>query len=527
MSQKIKLDILKAIDDPIIFGNWFRDHSTWRAWRAFLSVLFALPLDADQLALYTEFTGRQTPPTTPVAESYLICGRRAGKSAVLALVAVYLAIFRSYKQHLAPGEVATIRIMSSDRDQSRTILRYIGGLLRGNPQLAKRIIRETSESFELNNRVVIEVGSASFRATRGYSFAAVLCDELAFWRSDESTNPDVEILRAIRPGLMTIPDSKLLIASSPYARKGALWDAFQRYYGKDDASVLVWRAATRSMNPTISAVEIEAEYDKDPASAAAEYGAEFRTDVETFISIEAVRACIQPDVRERPPMRHHRYYAFCDPSGGSNDSMTLSVCHKEGATILVDAIREAKPQFSPEAVVEEIAKLLKAYRITLVYGDRYAGEWPREQFKRHGINYEHAGKSKSDLYLDLLPLINSGGVDLLDSDRLLHQLVSLERRTARGGRDSIDHPRGAHDDVCNACAGAIVMCAERPAGWRRRDREPERGRVVVWPKPSDGYVTPSTAWMWPAPASTISRGPGSLRYSFIVSTGSFGSRGRV
>jgi hypothetical protein len=127
---------------------------------------------------------------------------------------------------------------------------------------------------------------------------------------------------------------------------------------------------------------------------------------------------------------------------------------------------------------------LKAYRITLVYGDRYAGEWPREQFKRHGINYDHAGKSKSDLYLDLLPLINSGGVDLLDNDRLLHQLVSLERRAARGGRDSIDHPRGAHDDIANCCAGSVVMCAERPAGWRQPDRNPT----------SSGYTQEKPGW---------------------------------
>jgi hypothetical protein len=46
---------------------------------------------------------------------------------------------------------------------------------------------------------------------------------------------------------------------------------------------------------------------------------------------------------------------------------------------------------------------------------------------------------------------------LLDHPRLVNQLIALERRTARGGRDSIDHaPGGAHDDVVNACAGALV-----------------------------------------------------------------------
>ena len=93
-----KLDILKAIDDQQIFGGWFRDHTTWRAWRAFLAALFALPMDADQLALYREFTGRQAPPTTEFNEAYLICGRRGGKSAILAVTAVFLAIAREYRE---------------------------------------------------------------------------------------------------------------------------------------------------------------------------------------------------------------------------------------------------------------------------------------------------------------------------------------------------------------------------------------------------------------------------------------------
>ena len=491
MTTKIRLDILKAIDDPEIFCNWFRDPTTWRAWRAFLAALFGLPMDADQLALFQEFTGRQTPPTAPSNESYLICGRRAGKSAVLAVVAVYLACFRNYRQYLAPGEMATIRIMASDRDQSRTILRYIGGLMRGNPQLAKRVIKETAESFELNNRVVIEVGTASFRASRGYSFAAVLCDELAFWRSDELTNPDVEILRALRPGLMTIPNSKLLIASSPYARRGALHDAFQRYYGRDDAPVLVWRATTRAMNPTVPQAEIDAEMEKDPASAMAEYMAEFRTDVEGFISLEAVRACIAPGLRERAPERRLRYWGFVNPSGGSNDSMTLAIAHKEGSTVILDAIREVRPPFSPEATVEEFANLLRAYRCTSVHGDRYAGQWPREQFRRHGVLYELAEYSKSDLYQAVLPLINSRGIDLLDNDRMLHQLVGLERRTARGGRDFIDHPRGAHDDAANAVAGAIQLAATKSTSWIREKRQVLRSV----PSEPSGDGGGGTGWM--------------------------------
>jgi hypothetical protein len=71
-------------------------------------------------------------------------------------------------------------------------------------------------------------------------------------------------------------------------------------------------------------------------------------------------------------------------------------------------------------------------------------EWPREQFRKHGVNYEPAEKPKSELYRDLLPLINSTAADLLEHDKLVTQLISLERRTSRGGKDSIDHPPGGH-----------------------------------------------------------------------------------
>ena len=46
-----------------------------------------------------------------------------------------------------------------------------------------------------------------------------------------------------------------------------------------------------------------------------------------------------------------------------------------------------------------------------------------------------------------MPALNSGRVALLDVPRLVSQIVGLERRTSRGGRDSIDHAQGGHDDL--------------------------------------------------------------------------------
>ena len=134
------------------------------------------------------------------------------------------------------------------------------------------------------------------------------------------------------------------------------------------------------MNPSIPELFIVEAYERDPASAEAEYGAEFRTDIESFIGIEAIRDCIEEGMRERAADRWCRYTGFVDPSGGSADSMTLAIAHREGDTAILDAIREVRPPFSPEATVAEFATLLKAYRCSKVYGDRYAGSGPPSSF---------------------------------------------------------------------------------------------------------------------------------------------------
>jgi hypothetical protein len=391
----------------------------------------------------------------------VVVGRRGGKSRILALAATYLAAFFDYSTYLAPGEVATVAVIAADRKQARTIFRFIIALMRAVTPLAAMIEDETAEAIRLSNRVTIEIHTASFRVTRGYTFAAVLADETVFWRDENSANPDVEIFRALRPGLSTIPGAMLLNASSPYRKTGVLYTSFQRHFGRDGARVLVWRGTTVEMNPSIDPDIIAEAYGDDPASAAAEYRAEFRDDIAEFVPRSVIDACTVLGRVELPPIAGVYYTAFVDPSGGTADSMTLAIAHAEREVGVLDAMREMRPPFSPETVVAEFAALLKYYRITRVSGDRYAGEWPRERFRERGIEYEPSDRPKGEIYRDTLPLLNSRKVELLDLPRLATQFVGLERRTARGGRDLIDHAPGAHDDMANAAAGALLVATGR------------------------------------------------------------------
>jgi len=450
-------DILAAMTNPALFGREFGGPS-WAAWRCFLAALFGLPLDAHQLATYRAYTGRTAPPAGPSRECWVVVGRRGGKSRIAALVAVFLACFRDYAGVLAAGERGIVMLLAADTRQARVVMGYVRALLERVPALRRLMLRWRLESIDLANGVTIEIHAASFRGVRGYSLIACVLDEVAFWRSDEgSANYDRDVVDALRPALISVPGSVLLAISTAYARKGEMWRHYHEHHGRNGDPVLTWQAPTEAMNPTADAGLIAAARAADPSAASAEFDAQFRRDLESFVAPEVVEAAIVPDRRELPPAARVTYYGFVDPSGGAADSFTLAIAHVEAGLAVLDVVRERRSPLSPDEVTAEYAAVLKAYRLTAVTGDYYSAQWVVEAFQRHRITYRRSERNKSELYGELLGPLNSGRVRLLDVPILKVQLLALERRTSRGGKDSIDHPPRGRDDVINAAAGAITL----------------------------------------------------------------------
>jgi len=438
---------------------------SWNAWRTLLRVVFGLPLpaahDDDDLERYRKHTSRQELPPAAVAEAWIVAGRRGGKSRIASLVALYCGI-RYDATQLAPGELAIVALIAADRRQARIVMSYLRALC-ASPAFHPYVYRVKRDVIELRTGVNVEVMTASFRTVRGYTLIAGVLDELAFWRDEESTstNPDSEILDALRPGMSTVKDSLLFAISSPYARRGELYGTYERYYGQEDAFTLVWCSDTLSLNPMVPDRVIERAFAEDPLSASAEYGrdgrVEFRRDVEAFVDSEALAAVTVQGRLEIPPVDGTQYHGFTDPSGGSKDSFTVAVAHREGEDrAVLDAVRERRPPFSPDDVVAEFSTLLQSYGVYSVVGDRYGGEWPRESFRKHGIEYLPSEQVKSEIYREIVPPLNACRIELLDLPLLRAQLLGLERRTARGGKDSVDHPPGGRDDVANSVCGVLV-----------------------------------------------------------------------
>ena len=353
--------------------------------------------------------------------------------------------------------------------------------------LSKLIVGRTQLSIRLSNGIEIEVRPADFRGLRGPSYIIVCADEINFWRSEDSANPDFEIIDAIRRGLVTT-GGQLFTIGSTYRKAGFGYSTHARHFGdKGDPQIIVALGATRQFNSTVPQKVIDRAIERDPQSAASEWLAQWRNDIDAFLPREVVEACVIPNRFEIPPMSGTRYFAFADPSGGSSDDMTLCIAHRENNIVIVDAIRAAKPPFSPDRVCADFAETLKSYGLHSVRGDKYAGEWPTDRFKRYGIKYESAEKPKVEIYKDSIPLYNGPRCELLDHPKLVNQLISLERRTTRGGRDSIDHPPGGHDDVANAVCGALLLASAGKRTFRPTQRMIEMaGRPAPYTRPRLG-----------------------------------------
>lgn len=457
--MKPVVSLRSALEDPGLLGPVLGAQSWWM-WRLVMLACMGEPLTIEEREAFRSVTGGRTePPLSRVEEALFLVGRRGGKDRAASVLATYIAGLCDHSDALVPGERGIVLLIAPDQRQATITLDYIEAAFHGSPMLSTLVRERVADVLRLTNGVDIEVRAASFRRLRGLTCLAIIASEAAFWNVEGSANADADILASVRPALATT-GGPLVLITTPRARRGEVWELFRRHYGPGgDPRILIVRGEARQFNPTLPQSVIDRALERDHAAASAEFLAQFRSDLEAFLSLEVVEAVVDRGCRERAPAVDHRYFAHVDPSGGAHDDMALAVAHKQGEVVVLDAVRSVSPPFSPDGVVTEFARLLRAYRVATVHGDKYAGEWPRERFRVAGIQYQPADLTTSETYIEMLPLLNASKVRLLDHPKLVHQLCGLERRAARL-RDTVDHPPGAHDDIAAAVAGALVVASK-------------------------------------------------------------------
>jgi len=221
--------------------------------------------------------------------------------------------------------------------------------------------------------------------------------------------------------------------------------------------VLYIQAPTWVLNNSIPQAWFDEQRERDPVAFEREFGSVYSADCAAFIDREIAEQQVIPGRHELPPCESIQYTACCDANAGGSDEFGLSIAHVEGDHIVIDVVRGIRGG-KPADTVAEYAALLKTYHVHSVKGDLFSGAWVRDEFLKCGIDYQPLEKNKSEIYLDFLPILMQGRMELLDDRVCFNQLISLERRTSRIGRDVVCHPsvKGATDDRINVVAACAV-----------------------------------------------------------------------
>ncbi len=453
-----------ALHDQALLGDVLPGKS-WFAWRALLIVIVGEPLASDaEREAFARLTGREyvADQYAAMAEAVLVvAGRRSGKTKAFAVLAVYLACLCDWSDNLSLGERGLALFLAPSERQAAIAFRYASAIIDHVAMLAELVTGRTDATISLSRGVDLEVQAASWRRSRGGTAIAIVLDECAFFHTgDDAANSDAELLTALRPSLATT-GGPMLLTSSPAQMEGVVYRVHKRHYGPaGDPRTLVVQSDSLTLNPSLSARVVEKAFEDDAVAAEAEFGGQFRAPVSAFIARAVVEKAVVAGVTQRPALPGVTYLAFADVSGGSGaDSYTLAIGHNQrhdGRDVaIVDVCLETKPPLDPDVVTAAYAETLLLYRVHFIQGDAYAASWPISAFARHGIGYMHASLNRSEIYLHCVPLFTASRVALLDLPRLVDQLCGLRRIVGHGGRETVDHPRGAHDDVCNAVCGLL------------------------------------------------------------------------
>jgi hypothetical protein len=435
---------------------------TWAAWRALVGGAFGAQLSPDAVATFRELTGGRDPPAAPCRVLAFGIGRRGGKDYVAVRILIYQALFVPWT--LAPGEVGVLLLIAVTKEQATIAMRYLVGALEASPVLWAEVANVTADTVVFRNRIEIRIAAADKATVRGVTLLGAILDEFAFWMNDQA----LEVVRALHPAMATQPNARLLIISTVYSATSPFGDMFRRSFGVDDPHTLFALATTRQMNPLITQEFIDAELARDPVANAAEYLGHFRTDVASFLDAELVDSLTRAEPRELPRMAQTGtgtpiiYVGALDVSGGKNDATAAAVAYFDGRTVRVAAARRWPSPHDPGVVARDVVEFFKGYGLRAATGDQYGAAVTTALYAQLGFALRPSDLTRSEAYLNLLPLMTQGKVELPPVPELRLELLGLERRVGRGNaKDVVDHRVGAHDDLANAVALAAVAAAKQ------------------------------------------------------------------
>ncbi len=417
----------------------------------------------------------------------LICGRRAGKTTLSAILAIYCAISNNWKPYLKKHPFATVLILSHSREFSDEVLEVIRSFIEDSlilTRLINKSKRNTTSTLNLRtpwilpskeiewSRVQIKVGAASSKTTRGVAACAALCDEIAYWNLDENMKEtDYKILKAVRPALKQFGKLALLIKlSSPGIKQGVLHGEYQDWKeGVLPASYTVFKAPSWMMNNILPKEEFIEEWKLDPDGFDTEYRANFADSLSNFIMPEFVDMAVMNGVQFNPPedLKTAVTYKAAIDAAFKNDAFTFSIVGIVDGRVKQFVSKGWKGSrqnpISAYDVAEYIKTVTKQYGLDTVAADQYAYQPLREIFDRYGVTLEEVTFTptmKKKIYYNLKKLCHSQQIDLLDNPIQSKELKELLVEQTPSGNIKIGHPQAGSDDYADSLATASFLVTE-------------------------------------------------------------------
>jgi len=428
-----------------------------------LRVLYGLPLNEEQIKLYTQFTKNNEVFEADIekTEGAFAVGARGGKSYLAAVIALYESICRGHiwKKYLNKDETGYAIITATRQKQAEDIVQASCTRMLENSCLKYLIKHSWRATLELINGFQIKSFPCNSTAARGLPIFLLIFDELAHYRV-EGPKADETIFNALRPRQAQFPGAKCLKISTPAAKQGLLWQDFSQ--GFKIPGRLTIQAPTRLMNPQIPQVFIDKEYKRDPENAAREFGAEFAETVSGFFAtcVDKLNACFELD-GDVPFNKDQRYYASIDQSGLSgNDRFAFAIAHRGLRRTQADVVREWDT-IEVDLILEEIKQLCAIYGIRKVWIDKYAGGWVKSALEKIGLEVEYRERL-AVIYTNGKTLVLTGNLLLPDYPSLRNGLMSTGAWYGKSNTLSIGHERNleGHGDAANAVMAAVYYASQ-------------------------------------------------------------------
>lgn len=444
-------------------------------------------------------------------ELHLAFGRRASKTILTSIIVAYEAyklikLGDPYAYYSIPrGEEIAIINVANSQNQANRLFAQIKERIRQAPFFRGRIDGEATASMvrlytdvdiqrkndpntniAVDGSIVLVCGHSNPDTLRGYSAAAIMFDEFAFY--DE--NPKISgkaFYNALKPSIAKFDkkgDGRLVEISSVNGMSGIFYDIWRDGQSEDPAfrDILSFRLATWDINDDLK-------YDgdfltkarvQDPDAFNVEFGSMWSTSGvnKKYFSRDLIENCVKTHMfMQSKADPRYKYYAHIDPAS-SKDAYTLVIVYRVPYVTLRGDKRfricMAHHQVWKPGVMgldfkdidDQVFRICRAFRTVSVTYDVWNSVHSVEYLRRKGMyanRLQFSRGNKQLFYQNLEDLMNRDELWLYYEETIFGELINLKYKPSMRGI-SIDKDERSDtptDDYADCLAGAAWMAIGR------------------------------------------------------------------